>query len=97
MCMTHMLFFHPLPCRSTVFNRWGIFLTCAPGFSSPWHYMALASPVTVMLLLRFVSGVPPLEKMAEQRWGSSPEFQEYKARTNLLLPIPRLFKDMHTS
>ncbi|GLI66250.1 hypothetical protein VaNZ11_010000 [Volvox africanus] len=75
---------------------WGVFLTCAPGFTSPWHYVALASPVTVMLLLRYVSGVPLLEKMADQRWGSTSEYQEYKARTNLLVPLPRIFNDTHT-
>ncbi|GLC65793.1 hypothetical protein PLESTF_000340600 [Pleodorina starrii] len=76
---------------------WGVFLTCAPGFSSPWHYAALASPVTVMLLLRYVSGVPLLERMAEERWGTEAAYQEYKARTHLLLPLPRMFKDAHTS
>jgi steroid 5-alpha reductase family enzyme len=50
-----------------------------------------------MLLLRYVSGVPLLERMAEQRWGSDPAFQAYKARTNLLVPLPPLLKDNHTS
>ncbi|EFJ39292.1 hypothetical protein VOLCADRAFT_78418 [Volvox carteri f. nagariensis] len=76
---------------------WGVFLTCAPSFTSTWQYLAVASPLTVMLLLRYVSGVPLLEKMAEQRWGDSAEYQEYKARTNLFVPLPRLFKDTHTS
>ncbi|KAG2488490.1 hypothetical protein HYH03_012994 [Edaphochlamys debaryana] len=75
---------------------WGVFLTCAPGFSSPWHLASVVSPVFTFLLIRFVSGVPLLEKMGEQRWGQEPAFQEYKARTNMLLPLPR-FKDTHTS
>jgi steroid 5-alpha reductase family enzyme len=41
-----------------------------------------------MLLLRFVSGVPLQEKQAMSRWGDTPEYKEYLARTNLLVPLP---------
>ncbi|KXZ45094.1 hypothetical protein GPECTOR_58g543 [Gonium pectorale] len=75
---------------------WGVFATCAPGFSAPWQYAAVASPLLVAWLLTSVSGVPLLEKSAEERWGSTPEYREYKARTHVLLPLPRL-KDTHTS
>ncbi|PNH10850.1 hypothetical protein TSOC_002329 [Tetrabaena socialis] len=86
---------HPNYCGEMML-WWGVFLTCVPAFTSGWHYVSVLSPVTVFLLLRYVSGVPLLEKMAEQRWGAEPEFQAYRARTNLLLPLPR-FKDSHTS
>mgnify|MGYP001807163684 CR=1 FL=1 len=56
-------------------HRWGVFLTCAPGFGAAWQYVSVASPVVVMLLLRYVSGVPLLEQMGEQRWGTEPAFQ----------------------
>ncbi|KAG2438330.1 hypothetical protein HYH02_011026 [Chlamydomonas schloesseri] len=86
---------HPNYCGEMMI-WWGVFLTCAPGFGAAWQYVSVASPVVVMLLLRYVSGVPLLEEMGEKRWGSEPAFQEYKARTNLLLPLPR-FKDTHVN
>ncbi|KAG2429602.1 hypothetical protein HXX76_010835 [Chlamydomonas incerta] len=86
---------HPNYCGEMMI-WWGVFLTCAPGFGAAWQYVSVASPVVVMLLLRYVSGVPLLEEMGEKRWGTEPAFQEYKARTNLLLPLPR-FKDTHVN
>jgi len=47
-------------------------------------------PVFLILLIRFVSGVPILEKQAEARWGADPAYQSYKRATNLLIPFPRL-------
>ena len=36
---------------------WGIFITCTAGLSGP-QFASVASPRFVMLLLRFVSGIP---------------------------------------
>lgn len=44
----------------------------------------------VMYLLRYMSGIPIQEKQAQQRWGDIPAYQEYRARTGLLFPLPRL-------
>ncbi|GFR40380.1 hypothetical protein Agub_g930, partial [Astrephomene gubernaculifera] len=67
----------------------GIYLLCAPGLpSTSLRLAAAASPLTVFLLLRFLSGVPPLEAAAEARWGGLQEYREYKERTRLLLPLP---------
>jgi steroid 5-alpha reductase family enzyme len=52
--------------------------------------VTLVSPVFVILLLTRVSGVPMLEKSAEQRWGSDPDYKHYVAVTPVLLPT--LFK-----
>jgi len=30
------------------------------------------------------------EEQAQARWGAEPAYQQYRARTNLLLPIPSL-------
>ena len=45
-----------------------MFLAAAPGFSQASQFATVASPLVVMLLLRFVSGVPLLERAAEERW-----------------------------
>jgi steroid 5-alpha reductase family enzyme len=63
-----------LRCLACV-RRWGVFLTCAPGFTSSWNYVSVVSPIAVFCLLRFVSGVPILEKQADERWGNEPEYQ----------------------
>jgi steroid 5-alpha reductase family enzyme len=52
-------------------------------------YVSLISPLFIILLLRFVSGVPILEKSADMRWGDDLKYQAYKKRTNLLIPLPK--------
>lgn len=51
-----------------------------------WQWVALISPVFVTLLLTRVSGVPLLEKKADQKWGGQPEYEEYKKQTPVLIP-----------
>ncbi len=46
-------------------------------------WMTLISPVVITLLLRFVSGVPMLEKKYEGR----PDWEEYKAKTAAFIPF----------
>ena len=54
-----------------------------------WQWVTMISPVFVTLLLTRISGVPILEKRADQKWGGQEEYEAYKARTPVL--IPRLF------
>jgi len=51
-----------------------------------WQWVALISPVFVILLLTRVSGVPMLEKRANEKWGGQQEYESYKARTPVLIP-----------
>ena len=44
------------------------------------------SPVFVYLLLTKVSGVPMLEKGADDKWGNDPAYKKYKASTPVLFP-----------
>jgi steroid 5-alpha reductase family enzyme len=44
------------------------------------------SPVIICLLLRYVTGIPPLEEQHRQKYGDHPTYQHYLARTPLLLP-----------
>lgn len=48
--------------------------------------IALVSPLYIILLLLFVSGIPLLEKSADKRWGSDKSYQAYKKRVPVLLP-----------
>jgi steroid 5-alpha reductase family enzyme len=63
----------------------GVALVALPALSG-WQYVTLVSPLFVYLLLTRVSGIPILEERAEKRWGDSPEYQAYKARTPVLWP-----------
>jgi steroid 5-alpha reductase family enzyme len=53
-----------------------------------WQWVTLISPVFVFLLLTRVSGVPLLEKKADETWGGQPDYEAYKARTPVLVPRP---------
>jgi len=55
---------------------------------SGWRWVTLISPVFVVLLLTRISGIPMLERRAAKRWGDEAEFQEYVARTPVLVPRP---------
>jgi steroid 5-alpha reductase family enzyme len=48
----------------------------------------LISPLFVYVLITKVSGIPLLEKTAEERWGNDPEYQAYRKNTPSLLPRP---------
>lgn len=62
---------------------WGVFLI---SLGAPHGWLAVISPVTIAFLLLKVSGIP----MLEARWEGNPEFEEYKRRTNALIPwFPR--------
>ena len=65
----------------------GIAVMAAPTFRG-WQWVALVSPLFVILLLTRGSGVPILEKRADERWGGQPEYESYKARTPVLIPRP---------
>lgn len=51
-----------------------------------WQWVALISPIFVTLLLTRVSGVPLLEKKADQKWGGQEDYEAYKKRTPVLIP-----------
>jgi len=49
----------------------------------PHGWMTLISPVVITLLLRFVSGVPMLEK----KYSGRPDWEEYKRKTAAFVPF----------
>ncbi|GAB4280515.1 MAG: DUF1295 domain-containing protein [Candidatus Promineifilaceae bacterium] len=51
-----------------------------------WQLVTLISPVFVILLLTRVSGIPMLEKRADEKWGGQPEYEAYKKATPVLIP-----------
>lgn len=51
-----------------------------------WQWVTLISPIFITLLLTRVSGVPLLEKRADEKWGGQAEYEAYKAQTPVLIP-----------
>ena len=66
----------------------GVFLVAAPVLSG-WHWVAVISPLFVILLLTRVSGIPMLEAKADRTWGDDPAYQAYRRRTPVLIPTLR--------
>ncbi len=62
-----------------------------------WGWVTLISPVFVTLLITQISGVPMLEKKADDRWGGQPDYEAYKANTPVLIPWPPHKKDASQS
>lgn len=60
---------------------WGIWLLAA---GSPLWLWLLVSPVTITVLVRYVSGVP----MLERRMRGNPAYEAYQARTSVFFPLP---------
>jgi steroid 5-alpha reductase family enzyme len=63
----------------------GVFIVAIPVLSG-WQWIAVLSPLFVALLLTRVSGIPLLEKKADARWGGQADYEEYKAKTGVLVP-----------
>ncbi len=63
---------------------WGIFILMMAS-PSLMGLIGLMSPILITVLVRFVSGVPLLEK----RYKGRDDFEAYKARTNVFFPLPQ--------
>lgn len=63
----------------------GVVLTAAPVLVG-WQWVALLSPLFVILLLTRVSGIPLLEARAEKKWGDQADYVAYREQTPVLIP-----------
>jgi steroid 5-alpha reductase family enzyme len=53
-----------------------------------WQWLTMISPIFITLLLTRVSGIPMLEKRADEKWGGQADYEAYKASTSVLIPRP---------
>lgn len=65
----------------------GMALIALPAFDGR-EFVALVSPLFVMLLLTKISGIPLLERRGLNRWGDEPEYQKYLNDVPVLIPRP---------
>jgi steroid 5-alpha reductase family enzyme len=66
---------------------WGLFAYAVPCLHGP-AFAVVAGPVFLTVLLLFVSGIPLLEKSADEKHGTDPAYHAYKRRTSILVPLP---------
>ncbi len=59
---------------------WGIFIIA---LSIPFGFITIIGPVTITMLILFVSGIPLLEK----KYSGRKDFEEYKKRTSVFFPL----------
>lgn len=64
-----------------VVQWWGIFTFA---LAIPYGIVTIIGPLTITFLILFVSGIPLLEKKYEGR----PDFEAYKKRTSIFIPLP---------
>ncbi len=51
-----------------------------------WALLTLISPVWVIIQLTLISGIPMLERKADERWGQDEDYKKYKENTPTLIP-----------
>jgi steroid 5-alpha reductase family enzyme len=61
---------------------WGVWLFA---LSVPMGMYAIVGPLTITILILFVSGIPMLEKKMVQH----PDFAAYKKQVSVFIPLPR--------
>lgn len=66
---------------------WGLFVYVVPALHGA-AFAVVAGPVFITLLLLFVTGVRPLERSAEEKYGGDPAYRAYRRRTSVLVPLP---------
>lgn len=64
-----------------VLGWWGIFIIA---LSTPGALFTIIGPLTITVLILYVSGVPLLEK----KYAGRPDFEAYKKRTSMFIPWP---------
>ena len=65
----------------------GVAIIALPVLSG-WQWVTMISPVFVFFLLTRISGVPMLEKRADEKWGGQEDYEAYKVNTSILIPLP---------
>ncbi|BCX14083.1 MAG: hypothetical protein KatS3mg085_615 [Candidatus Dojkabacteria bacterium] len=60
---------------------WGIYFIA---IEIPFAWLTLLGPLTINILVRYVSGVPLLER----KYMKNPNFREYANKTSVFIPLP---------
>jgi len=63
----------------------GVFIDVIPVLSG-WEWLTIISPIWVIVLLLFVSGLPLLDKNAVKKYSHDPDYQKYRKNTKAVFP-----------
>ena len=66
----------------------GMYIALIATLTNPERIVGLSSPLFIAGILLFATGIPILEKQADERWGKEKAYREYKKRTSELLLLP---------
>jgi steroid 5-alpha reductase family enzyme len=67
---------------------WGIWVVAIPSLRG-LLWLSVLSPLYLTMMLRFVTGIPTVEKRAIKKYGETEEYREYVRTTSRLVPLPR--------
>ena len=67
----------------------GIYIYVLPALTLTQALVGILSPIVIYIMLRYVSGVPLLEKRAQKKWGFDKAYQKYVSQTNRFIPVWR--------
>jgi steroid 5-alpha reductase family enzyme len=76
----HPNYFGEILCRIWVY------IAVLPNLIGINKIIALISPIFIIILLLFVSGIPLLEKSAQKKWWKDKAYKEYVKKTSILIP-----------
>ncbi|WRT65347.1 uncharacterized protein IL334_002290 [Kwoniella shivajii] len=79
---------HPNYLGEIILQHGPPFLVLTTQLPTNVKFLAFFSPVFTYGLLRYASGVPPLEETAEKKWGDDIAWKKYTSDTSLLVPLP---------
>ncbi len=65
----------------------GVYVFTFTGLVGGNRLIGIIGPATIIILILFFSGIPPLEKSADKKWGKNSQYLAYKRRTALLIPF----------
>lgn len=70
----------------------GVFIFTCPVLIGINTVIAAISPIYIAAVLIFITGLPPLERSADAKWGELESYQTYKANTPVLVPFTKFKK-----
>lgn len=70
----------------------GIYFYALPALNLTETLLSLLSPITIMVILLFFTGIPPLEKKYNKKYKNNKAYQKYKSKTPLLVPFTKIKK-----